>query len=182
MNFQWIQKVLPGDDGTPVDTVKEFCHKWAPPSENDTDSYIHSVRQRAKFQPGEHIDTHNFDHMYRLMDAFIVHENGRNPYTVEQMTEALRRAGVMSDKPTPRAKKESNANKVIAAAAGVPVAAKGVEEAVLETGFLVETAWPIANSVVGYVQQNWWLFLLVVVGALGYIGWQRYKDHKELSL
>ena len=69
------------------DTVREIITRWAPPSENDTASYIKSVSRRAGLAPDQPI---NFEEkLPDLLDAIIVHENGSNPYADQILFEAI---------------------------------------------------------------------------------------------
>ena len=69
------------------DTVREIITRWAPPSENDTASYIRSVSSRAGLAPDQLI---NFEEkLPDLLDAIIVHENGSNPYADQILFEAI---------------------------------------------------------------------------------------------
>ena len=81
-------------DGSAIDTVREVVERWAPPVENDTESYIHSVRQATGFKPGQHIDVHDFDTAMALCKAIIRHENGSQPYSDAELAKGLHLAGI----------------------------------------------------------------------------------------
>lgn len=57
-------------------TVQAIISKWAPPSENSTNSYITHVCQLAGFAPSTVIDPANKDQMCRLVKAMAFIENG----------------------------------------------------------------------------------------------------------
>ena len=81
-------------DGSAIDTVREVVERWAPPVENDTESYIHSVRQATGFKPGQHIDVHDFGTAMALCKAIIRHENGSQPYSDAELAKGLHLAGI----------------------------------------------------------------------------------------
>ena len=56
--------------------LSDFINRWAPPSENDTHSYINTVAKRAKIADVSHIDTHNEYQMTRIVAAMSFVENG----------------------------------------------------------------------------------------------------------
>lgn len=70
-----------------LDTVRGIISRWAPPTENDTDSYVRSVADRLGVDPDEPIDVQAYAD--QLTAAIIKHENGINPYSQAQI-----RAGV----------------------------------------------------------------------------------------
>lgn len=59
-----------------LDNIREIIARWAPPSENDTGSYVASVARETGIQPEYSIDTQNADTMFALVRAIIRHENG----------------------------------------------------------------------------------------------------------
>lgn len=60
-------------------TVREIIDRWAPPIENDTDSYINSVSYALGVTPDARLYVP--DRMTTLVKAIIVHENGVQPYS-----------------------------------------------------------------------------------------------------
>lgn len=72
-------------------TVREFINRWAPPNENDTTGYAEHVARRLGVPADEEIDVNEY--MAALVDAIVLHENGQQPYSYEQITEAIRLAG-----------------------------------------------------------------------------------------
>lgn len=63
-----------------LNTVAGIINRWAPPSENDTQSYINSV---AKSVGKGAYDTLTDNDMLGLIKGIIRHENGVNPYSDE---------------------------------------------------------------------------------------------------
>lgn len=67
-------------------TLRQIINRFAPPTENDTSSYIISVSRRAKIHPDVEIDTTNRGVMNRLIEAMWYVENGQagDPYAISQ--------------------------------------------------------------------------------------------------
>tara|TARA_Y100000310_G_C20438461_1_gene694881 strand:- start:386 stop:790 length:405 start_codon:yes stop_codon:yes gene_type:complete len=63
-----------------LETIEEIISRWAPPSENDTESYINSVAARLGELPNGFIDLTKSGQMELLLRAIITHENGVQPY------------------------------------------------------------------------------------------------------
>ena len=82
-----LQNYAKGD----VDTVREIVSKWAPPNENDTQSYINAVDAMVEGDANTELDDKNKripNHiMIEFLAAIITHENGYNPYTAVQLWE-----------------------------------------------------------------------------------------------
>ncbi len=72
-----------------LNTVEQIINRWAPPIENNTDSYIESVANRVGVTPSQVIDLQNTDTLLLLSKAVIRHENGINPYSDELIIEAI---------------------------------------------------------------------------------------------
>ena len=72
-------------------TVGGIINRWAPPNENDTAGYAEHVARRLGVPADEEIDVNEY--MAGLVDAIVLHENGVQPYSDEQITEAIRLAG-----------------------------------------------------------------------------------------
>lgn len=61
-------------------TVTDIITRWAPPSENDTASYIADVQQHMGLAPGSDSVNLSTD-LPALVAAIIQHENGIQPYS-----------------------------------------------------------------------------------------------------
>lgn len=57
-------------------TLRQWINRWAPPVENNTESYIQSVSTSAKVFSDVEIDTDNKDLMCRIVAAISRVENG----------------------------------------------------------------------------------------------------------
>ncbi|WP_104565832.1 structural protein P5 [Ralstonia mannitolilytica] len=83
---------MPGVGGPGIDTVREVIARWAPPSENDTESYIASVAKSLAVHPNAHIDLTDPAVMRGMVSAIIRHENGSQPYSAGLIDEGVRLA------------------------------------------------------------------------------------------
>lgn len=72
-----------------LDTVEQIINRWAPPVENDTESYIKSVAKNVGVTSSQVIDLNNVETLLRLVKSVIRHENGVNPYSDETVIEAI---------------------------------------------------------------------------------------------
>lgn len=63
-----------------LDTVKEIISKWAPPTENDTASYIEGVSHALGVTLDQKLGPFTPHLVAGLMRAIILMENGKNPY------------------------------------------------------------------------------------------------------
>lgn len=68
-------------------TIREIITRWAPPHENDTDMYVELVSYKLKIHPDEHFELSH--HLYPLVEAIIIMENGYNPYDIEFLSGVL---------------------------------------------------------------------------------------------
>ncbi|AZE35247.1 Phage capsid and scaffold [Pseudomonas chlororaphis subsp. aureofaciens] len=84
-------------------TVRAIIGRWAPPNENNTESYIRQVAGRLGVSPEERIDVYDYRTMRALAEAIIRHENGAGPlpegnwYGEALITEGLHLAGIVPD-------------------------------------------------------------------------------------
>ncbi|HYI43179.1 MAG TPA: hypothetical protein VD768_06120, partial [Sphingomicrobium sp.] len=75
---------------------------WAPPIENNTESYIQATARLMGVKPEEPINVRNSRVMAELVKAIITHENGQQPYADEVIEEGVRRAlGTPAPEPRP---------------------------------------------------------------------------------
>ncbi|HGY5200604.1 TPA: hypothetical protein ACNV6G_005560 [Raoultella ornithinolytica] len=84
------QLMLYGDRGN--NTPNGIIHTYAPSSENNTRAYIDDVTSRTGFGAGQRLDLHNPEVLKKLMASMIRHEQGSQPYTEEQLKNAIRTA------------------------------------------------------------------------------------------
>lgn len=71
-------------------TVREIVTRWAPPVENDTGSYVDFVAGCMSVDPDEDIDLPTRAAEFTALTAAIIRmENGQEPYTREEIADAL---------------------------------------------------------------------------------------------
>ena len=72
-------------------TVAQMISRWAPPGENDTESYVLAVAKAIGVDPDQPIDlTTAPAHFADVIDAIVFHENGQNPYNDGVVMRAVR--------------------------------------------------------------------------------------------
>lgn len=77
-----------------LNTVKKIISRYAPPNENETESYIKSVANQLGVASDEVIDLSSVAVLAVLLRAIIRHENGEQPYSDEQILKGIYLAGV----------------------------------------------------------------------------------------
>lgn len=65
--------------------VRSIINRFAPPSENNTESYIHSICLKLDVTPDTPIDLCEKGIMMNMLKAIIKHENGEQPYADKQI-------------------------------------------------------------------------------------------------
>ncbi|PHM61210.1 structural protein [Xenorhabdus ishibashii] len=70
-------------------TIRQFISRWAPPNENDTESYITYVSQTVGVSSHAVIDVNDKSIMTALTKAMIQMENGKQPYSDDIFERAL---------------------------------------------------------------------------------------------
>lgn len=73
-------------------TIRAIIERWAPPSTNDTAAYIADVSARLGIAPGAAVNVVQI--LPQLIPAIIWHENGEQPYTAQQIAQAIQMAGL----------------------------------------------------------------------------------------
>ena len=73
-----------------INTVRGIITRWAPPSENDTESYIAAVVRQTRFPAEQPIRIEN--NLFPLVSSIIQQENGMNPYPRDVIEEGIRAA------------------------------------------------------------------------------------------
>ncbi|NML34951.1 phage tail tape measure protein [Paraburkholderia antibiotica] len=84
-----------------INSVRAIISKFAPPSENNTQAYIGSVSKGLGVGADSALDLNDPRVLQSLMGAIIKVENGRNPYSAEQIAAAsgVRSAGAPGSAP-----------------------------------------------------------------------------------
>jgi hypothetical protein len=75
-------------------TLREAINRWAPPTENDTQSYVNAVSASTSIQPDAHIDLSTHEAQFPLIKAIIYHENGMQPYSDDMINLGMKLAAV----------------------------------------------------------------------------------------
>lgn len=86
-------------------TVADIIHRWAPPSENNTEAYIAHVCTLTGIDAKMRLDMQNFHDLRAVTEAIIRHENGKGPlvtlngwYDDQTIAKGLALAGVEAPK------------------------------------------------------------------------------------
>lgn len=77
-----------------IETVRGIIDRFAPPSENDTTSYIEHVCLRLGVDKDQKINLHNSEVMLELCKAVIRHECGVIPYGDNEIKAGMSLAGI----------------------------------------------------------------------------------------
>jgi hypothetical protein len=72
-----------------INTVSGLISKYAPNSENDTVSYIEKVANDLGVKPNQKIKLTDKKTMIKLMRSMIEHENGNQPYSNQELLQAI---------------------------------------------------------------------------------------------
>ena len=67
-------------------SIRQIVERWAPTSENNTESYIQYVAAKTGIDENEYISEENYP---ALIAALIYHENGQQPYTMSLIQEGI---------------------------------------------------------------------------------------------
>lgn len=73
-----------------INTVAGIIHRWAPPSENDTVSYIKHVSRVLGVDSDDVINVKDEGTLMSLIKAIIKHENGEQPYDDKVILKGIR--------------------------------------------------------------------------------------------
>lgn len=68
-------------------TIRGIITRWAPPSENITESYVEHVARIVGVSPDAAIDVR--ENLVPMVTAIIKHENGEQPYTPDQISRGI---------------------------------------------------------------------------------------------
>lgn len=72
-----------------LNTVRQIINRWAPNSENNTDSYVKDVCKHMQCTPDSPLDFTVDPTMEDLIAAIIYHENGEDIYTLAEIRDAI---------------------------------------------------------------------------------------------
>lgn len=77
-------------------TVTGIIHRWAPPNENATASYVKQVARAVGVEPDADIDVRDTRLMFAIVKAIARHENGGDFWPDDTILEGIRLAGFSS--------------------------------------------------------------------------------------
>ncbi|MFW8566138.1 hypothetical protein [Orrella sp. 11846] len=161
-------------------TIAQIISRWAPPVENNTQSYVQAVARQTGLAANQSLDMHCYKDLLAVAQAIIRHENGRGPlatpstwYDASTLDKGLELAGV--ERPTRTAGKIPLTRETIGATAtgGVGLAELAdalpqVTEAITQAdGHL--TSGSIVRVAIG----------LTLVGVAIFIAWSQVKRHQQ---
>ena len=72
-----------------LDCVEEIIGRWAPTSENNTRSYVNAVARELDVSPTATLNVTDPTVLGQLVAAIVRHENGAQPYSLEQIDAAV---------------------------------------------------------------------------------------------
>ena len=163
-------------------TLAEIINRWAPLSENDTQSYITAVSIWSGIEPEEVSDVMDYETVFRLLRAMVRMENGKPPedrddawYEPAVYEQGLRLAGVSPGKPLSKSRTTKGA-----AVAGASMASS---VAILTDtfGLPAEIAALLPAALSGASEQTVSIVLLVIgLAGAGYAIWAR-RDDKRMG-
>jgi hypothetical protein len=82
-----IVRILRSYERRGLKTVRQMINRWAPPTENDTDSYVDHVAQAVGVDPDVGVDLDTV--LVALVEAIVKQENGSQPYPVETIQRGI---------------------------------------------------------------------------------------------
>lgn len=71
-----------------INTIEGIIKRWAPSSENNTGAYIAHVSKLMGVKAGDALDMQNPETLAALMGAITQHENGRNPFSMDELRQS----------------------------------------------------------------------------------------------
>ncbi len=70
-----------------LNTINSIVGRWAPPVENNTGAYVAHVAQKLGVSPHQPLNIDEYKP--ELIAAIILHENGQQPYSMQQIYEGI---------------------------------------------------------------------------------------------
>lgn len=72
-----------------INTIQGAIDRWAPPQENNTAAYIQAMVNSTGYAADYALDFTNPTILEKLVNGLILHENGENIYTAQQVEDAV---------------------------------------------------------------------------------------------
>jgi hypothetical protein len=172
-----------------LNTITGLITRYAPGNENDTAAYIKDVSDRMGLRPDQPIDVAQYGVIRPMVEAIIIHENGRNPYNATLLDKALLMAGIAApQKPL----KQTSTVKAAAVAGATGATALGVTATtvapLLQNIDPVDAATKALPIVTGFAEvgQNYPMGLAIAAGVASvalmvYAGWSIWKRWDDRS-
>lgn len=153
-------------------TIGDAVKRWAPPTENDTGSYIHDVCVRVGYAENLPVDFHEYEINRAMVEAIIWHENGAMPYTRAQIDEGLKLAGIVQSVPQSTTVAMAKDPKVIAATVA------GTAATVQATVSSVSDIW---DTLATKIDPRYlvWSCVAIVVGFAVWFAIQKFQARKQ---
>lgn len=80
LNYQKLHK---------LDTIRQMIFRWAPPVENEAESYSNDVAHFCGVNPNEVFSLIYGQNLFNMVKAIIKHENGSVPYSDEIIADGI---------------------------------------------------------------------------------------------
>lgn len=77
-----------------LETIEQMISRWAPPTENLTSAYVIHIAAAVGIAKNEPVTVSRPEIMKPMLKAMIRHENGKQPYTDEQIEQGMMLAGI----------------------------------------------------------------------------------------
>jgi len=150
-----------------IKRLRTVVKRWAPPVENDTQAYIDHVAFATGLDPDAALDLHSYAHVRPLIEAMILHENGRQPYSAEVIDRGLEMAGIAPDKPRKLPTASARAGAATAGGAAIASGASMLSEA--------QPALPLLNKLADHLPA---VVIGLVIAGVAFAAWRWYQDRK----
>lgn len=166
------RQLIANQDRHNCHTIRDHITRYAPPSENKTETYIVNVSAWTGISQSLDIDVHSYDVAYPLVRAIIRQEQGRDAVSDAVIKEGLRLAGIVPPGPSSSAAAVAKDPKVIAATiAGTLASAQAAVSSISDI-------WETVGKVIDPRYLVWACVAVIVTIGIGYAV-QRVVAHRE---
>lgn len=162
-----LAKCILTDNKEGLNTVHKIINKYAPSVENNTSAYENSVAQHLNVNLDDVIDVDDYETMYALVSAIILHENGSIPYSDAIINKGINLAGVYNVPHKPLSQEPETHAAVGAGALATVTAAGGAVQA-------ISPAVPLLQDMIHLAP---WLIAVALACGAAYFGFLMYKKH-----
>lgn len=151
-----------------LNTVHKIIDKYAPSSENNTIAYERSVAEHLKVGVDDVLDADDYETMYALVSAIILHENGSIPYSDSVINKGITLAGVYNVPAKPISQEPETHVSVIS----------GTIASVTAAGGCVQTLSPAIPLMQDIIHAAPWIIAVTLGIAAAYFAYLAYKKNK----